>query len=82
MRSALVKTLFGIIVCICLLPATLWAQADPNAPWDPNAHLFAYPVMMAKTAVLDPNGLIGLCTHAIDVLILAIENIPVPPLCP
>lgn len=43
MRSGIVKTLFVAIVCVCLLPAGLWAQEDPNAPWDPSSHLFAYP---------------------------------------
>jgi len=43
MRSEMAKTLLGIIVCTCLLPAGLWAQEDPNAPWDPNTHLAPYP---------------------------------------
>lgn len=104
MRSGMVKTLFAAIVCICLLPAGLWAQEDPNAPWDPNTHLAPYPVMMGKTAyfsyseqdespwepragttlelmgeiaVLDPNGLIGLCTAPVFVSILDEAGNPV-----
>ena len=50
MRSALVGTLLVAFVCICLLPAALWAQEDPNAPWDPNTHLAASPRICALSA--------------------------------
>lgn len=32
-----------VVVGILVMSPLLWAQADANAPWDPNAHLVAYP---------------------------------------
>jgi len=56
MRSGTIKTLFVVVACGIMLPAGLWAQEDPNALWDPNTHLAAYPAGMAQARHFDYSG--------------------------
>lgn len=51
--SSAMRNASAVVVCICAIPAMLWAQGDANTPWDPNAHLVAYPKSMGMTTTFE-----------------------------
>ena len=51
--SCAMRNVSAVVVCVCAIPAMLWAQGDANTPWDPNAHLVAYPKSMGMTTTFE-----------------------------
>lgn len=51
--SSAMRNASAVVVCVCAIPAMLWAQGDANTPWDPNAHLVAYPKSMGMTTTFE-----------------------------
>lgn len=51
--SSAMRNASAVVVCVCAIPAMLWAQGDANTAWDPNAHLVAYPKSMGMTTTFE-----------------------------